>query len=636
MTEPRPHPSGGQVAAVGTRITGVLGESTPRVQLIDTTGIGEPVDLAPDWDGATRVPRWSPDGHRLAFTTERVQSGIGQIAWWEHGDDGALVDGPQLPGTVEHLDWSPDSRHLIAVVAGCGAERAGAMTSGRVPFRQDRQPSATDPIVRRFGLAENPHDEWRRLWIVDTNERTAHCITDHGPCVWEAAWAGTGHIVAVVSDRPEEDAWYSSHLALLNAAAPGDSASSRSLVTSERQLGVPAGSPNGATVACIEAPCSDRTLVAGRLVIVGVANGEIRRVGRDTLGLDATHIVWLDDRRLLVSGLVGMASRIVEYDIVSDAVVERHATTAVIGPRQPESWPDDAAALVFASNEWSDPPSVTVIEPHGEARRVWSADIDSSDAGVLERRTWSAPDGWEIDGFVVRPHGDGPFPTVLYPHGGPVALHRPGFVHGMWAAVELLVERGFAVFLPNPRGSAGYGWEFTDAVHGDMGGLDTHDLLSGLDDLVAAGIADPDRLTVMGGSYAGYMTCWLVTQTTRFRAAMASASVTNWISQHFQSNIPQWGARFLPDAHLFPAGGYVERSPVYFAERVTTPTLLDSGAHDRCCPPTNAVEFFEALRRHGVPCELVIYPNDAHNVPVGELHVDYLDRLVSWFERWLS
>ncbi len=137
-----------------------------------------------------------------------------------------------------------------------------------------------------------------------------------------------------------------------------------------------------------------------------------------------------------------------------------------------------------------------------------------------------------------------------------------------------------------------------------------------------------------GGSYAGYMTCWLVTRTDRFRAAAASAPVTNWISQHFQSNIPEWGRRFLPDTDRFPAGGYVDRSPVFAAAAVTTPTWLSAGAHDRCCPPTQCVEFHEALRAADVPTDLVIYPDDAHNIPTGDRQVDHVARVVEWIERW--
>lgn len=624
-TDPRANPVDGRITVTGGRNDAVVGPAVSRVHVIGDDGAATDPFA---WEAATRMARWSPDGARLAFTSDRVQRGIHQLAFADSTDLGNPTDGPPLPGTIEQLAWSPDGRSVLALVAGYGAEHAGAMASGRVPVRPEDQRTGPAPIVRTFpGVA--PEGEWRRLWVVTGGE--ARCVTPHGPNVWEAAWAGDGHVVAVVSDRPEEDAWYGARVSLLDVADGGE----RPLVSSARQLGVPAGSPDGTYAACIEAPCSDRTLVAGRLVLVDLARG---RVDRRDLGLDATHLVWLDGRRLLVSGLVGMDTRIVELDAVDGTITERWRTSACVGPRQPEAWPTPGDGLVLAADSWDDPPYVAEITAAGDVVRRWSGAHPGtfairSELTDLQLRRWTAPDGWEIDGLLATPTGPGPHPLVLYPHGGPVAMWRARFAAG-YAAVPLLLERGFAVLMPNPRGSCGYGWEFADAVHGDMGGLDTYDLLSGIDALVADGTVDPDRLAVMGGSYAGYMTCWLVTQTQRFKAACASAAVTNWIGEHYQSNIPQWGARFLPDADAFPGGGYVSRSPVFFADRVTTPTFLTCGAHDRCCPPTQSIEFHEALRQLGVPTELVIYPDDAHNVPTGDNLVDYLEREVDWIERW--
>jgi dipeptidyl aminopeptidase/acylaminoacyl peptidase len=283
------------------------------------------------------------------------------------------------------------------------------------------------------------------------------------------------------------------------------------------------------------------------------------------------------------------------------------------------------------------------VSPDGTLGRRWSGAHDGTAAMAASVRDvqtvrWIARDGWEIEGLLAMPlsdgpNGHGPHPLVLYPHGGPVTNWRPRFLGG-YAVVPALLELGYAIFMPNPRGSTGYGWEFADAVHGDMGGKDTDDLLSGLDALIERGLADPDRLVVMGGSYAGYMAAWIVTQTDRFKASLASAPVTNWISQHFQSNIPEWGRRFLPDTDHFPSGGYVDRSPVFLANRVTTPVWLEAGALDRCCPPTQCIEYHEALRQYGVPTDLVIYPEEAHSVPMGDQLPAYLERQIDWITRW--
>jgi dipeptidyl aminopeptidase/acylaminoacyl peptidase len=627
VNDPRANPVDGLVAATGSIWPTPVGPPQSRVVTVDAEG--HLTVVGPEGCGS-KFARWAPDGATLAFTTDHRQRGIHQLTFASRDDLSAATDGPTVPGTIEMLAWSPDGSALLAVVAGYGAENAGAMASGRVPVRAGDERVGAQPMVREYdGTA--PADEWRRLWVL-TPGGEARCVTPDGPNVWEAAWCGTDAFVAVVSDQPEEDAWYGARCSLLDAATGTERAV---LATSDRQLGVPTASPDGAWAAVVEAPCSDRTLVCGRVLLFDLRTGT---TSRPALGGDVTQVLALDTDRLLVVGLQRMHSLVREYRVSTGEVRHVLSTELTMGPREPMCFPTPTGGYVFAAEAWLEPSHLVDVDTDGVPRTRWSgahAGTDAMRAAVrdVETITWRAPDGWEIEGLLARPAGDGPYPLLMFPHGGPVTNWRPRFIGG-YAAVPLLLELGYAVFMPNPRGSTGYGFEFADAVHGDQGGLDTYDLLSGIDHLVALGIADPDRLTVMGGSYAGYMTAWLVTQTTRFKAAIATAPVTNWISQHFQSNIPQWGARFLPDTDHFPGGGYVERSPVFFADRVTTPVWLSAGGHDRCCPPTQCIEFHEALRQHGVPTDLVIYPEEAHNIPMGEHLVPYLEREIDWLVRW--
>ncbi|MEZ5220602.1 MAG: hypothetical protein R2743_03845 [Ilumatobacteraceae bacterium] len=456
-TDPRPHPVDGRIAFTAGRMASPLGPSTNRVVVVsdasdvDISAISnepvEPVDPC-SWEGATRSGRWSPDGATLAFTGDHALRGVHQIGWvacLSGGTYGEVVAGPELPGTVESLSWSPSGHRLLAVVAGHGAEQAGAMASGRVPRRPADRVSAPRAQVRSFD-GTPPVDEWRRAWVVDVATGAATCVSPDGPCVWEAAWLGDGAIVAIVSGRPEEDAWYGARCSVIDLATGAETP----VVTSDRQLGIPVGWTDGRTIACIEAPCSDRTLVAGRVVVRGV-DGLVRRLG---LGLDATHLHVTSTGRLLVSGLVGMDTRIVEVDVVTLASTVWFETADTVGPRQPEAWP--TASGVWRSR-WS----------RGTGRRPWwrsrptaprrfaGAARDQGTAAVraelreLEHVTWTAPDGWAMDGLLVRPNADGPHPLVLYPHGGPVASWRRRFLGG-YAMVPVLLARGWAVFLPNP------------------------------------------------------------------------------------------------------------------------------------------------------------------------------------------
>jgi dipeptidyl aminopeptidase/acylaminoacyl peptidase len=255
--------------------------------------------------------------------------------------------------------------------------------------------------------------------------------------------------------------------------------------------------------------------------------------------------------------------------------------------------------------------------------------------GILPERAWvrwTAHDGLEIEGLLATPDGPGPHALIVMVHGGPVWSYQDTWPGG---TVPLLVSRGYAVFQPNPRGSTGRGQKFAGMVVGDMGGDDALDILAGIDALIERRVADPERIGITGGSYGGFMSCWLPTRDQRFKASVAISPVTDWYSQHFNSNIGRWDADFLRAHPEQPGGEYHARSPVLFADRVTTPTLLTAGRNDRCTPPGQAIEFYRALRWRGVETEVVIYPEEGHGVRNFPAILDLQTRTVAWFERFM-
>jgi dipeptidyl aminopeptidase/acylaminoacyl peptidase len=201
--------------------------------------------------------------------------------------------------------------------------------------------------------------------------------------------------------------------------------------------------------------------------------------------------------------------------------------------------------------------------------------------------------------------------------------------------VPIFAQHGYAVLNPNPRGSRGRGQDFARMVRGDMCGEDAHDILRGVEALVDRGIADPARIAVTGRSYGGYMSSWLVTQTQRFAAAIPTSPVTNNFSHHWTANIPEFNRRFLKDDPYRTNGMYQARSPVFFADRAKTPTLSMAGARDRCTPAGQAMEFHRALAENGVPCELVIYPEEGHHVDRLEAQADQMARMLDWLNRFM-
>ncbi|MDP9343137.1 MAG: S9 family peptidase [Actinomycetota bacterium] len=619
-----PSPDGRRIAFTGSKLSKLEGVPGTRVCVVDLET--HELDEVTAGPGNDARPQWSPDGTRLAFLSDRQQRGRNRLYLLDAGRVGEARPGPDVDGTIEYAAWSPDSAWILLGVAPMEADKAGAEGSGTKDSEADA-PSWLPEVERSDGAGE-----WRRLFLYELATGNVRQVSREGLTVWEAAWCGPARIAAVVSEAPGEDAWYESVLALIDAGTGEDRVLYRT-GTILRQVGVPSANPSGSRLAVLQALCSDRGIVAGDLLLIDPDSGHASPV--EAHGVDVSHVAWRDDDHLLWIGVRGLDTVAGEQDASTGSSVELWASEETSGYWHPDAAPlaDGSFALVLESHER--PPEIAVVRD-GKADTVVSFAHDGTRyaqevGGRLERVNWKARDGIDLEGFVLLPPGAGPHPLVVNVHGGPIASYRNRWVAG-WTP-HVLVSRGYAVFLPNPRGSTGRGQEFAEHVVGDMGGKDADDVLSGIDALVERGIAAPDRLGVMGGSYGGFMTAWLVTQTDRFAAAVSISPVTDWYSQHFNSNIGPWDSAFLDGDPASPGGPYFERSPVFLAAKARTPVLVTAGVRDRCTPPGQAVEFYRALRANGVETEVVLYPEEGHGVRQMPALFDFVTRTVAWFER---
>jgi dipeptidyl aminopeptidase/acylaminoacyl peptidase len=584
---------------------------------------------------SAKTGRLAPDGASLAFLSDRVKRDVFQLYLLAGGELGEARPAPAVPGTVEYLAWSPDGSRILLLVAGLGAEVADAQGSGTAGSAESGLPSWY-PAVE----TGTPEDAWRSLWLYTPASGELARISPGGLNVWEVAWSGPGHVLAITSEQPGEDDWYSAVLSRLDIAT----GEVTELLRSDVQLGLPAATPDGTKAAVVEAACSDRLIVAGDLIVLDLAAGT--KCAVDTAGTDVTAVQWIDGTRLgyvgqrhldCVAGIADLGEGPLPQTISGKELAVSAQSWA--------SWFNPAGVftsdgrLVVIRDDYGTPQQIAIIGT-GDDQVLASlahagTDYIRSVGGSAEDISWTAPDGTVIEGVLCTPPGTGPFPLVLNVHGGPIGAYQRSWSMGGYA-MPLLVSRGYAVLLPNPRGSSGRGQEFAKAVVGDMGGADTHDYLSGIDALIERGIADPARIGTMGVSYGGFMSAWLVTQDQRFKAAVAGSPVTEWYSFTFTSNIPRWGLWFLDNADPEETGNQAHtRSPVMHASKAKTPTLLTAGAKDRCTPAGQAREFHQALIGHGVDSELVIYPEEGHGVGRFPAVTDYLTRLVTWFEKYM-
>jgi len=220
-------------------------------------------------------------------------------------------------------------------------------------------------------------------------------------------------------------------------------------------------------------------------------------------------------------------------------------------------------------------------------------------------------------------------------HGGPAAAATPMFLSARGSTLFLL-QAGYRVLLPNPRGSFGQGARFAQANRRDFGHGDLRDILRGIDAAEAAAPVDDRRLGLTGYSYGGYMTMWTVTQTDRFRAAVAGAGVSNWQSYYGENGIDQWMLPFFGASVYDDPAIYARSSPITFIRNVHTPSFAFVGDADVECPLPQTQEFTHALRTLGVPTEFVVYPGQGHGMHDPAALADSRRRTLAWFGRWLG
>jgi dipeptidyl aminopeptidase/acylaminoacyl peptidase len=622
VSDPRPSPDGTCIAFRGDQWERLEGHTVGRISLaaIDGSWVRQVTNGPHDDD----QPRWSPDGRTLTFRSDRAAEGNHQLYALDVGAIGEARPLPTVEGVAELHAWSPDGTAVLVVVAGLEAEQSDAVGSG-VIGRSEDLPSWVPEVESSDGADRTR----RRLMILELSSGGLRPACRADLNIWEASWCEEDCIVAIASEDPGESAWYHARVVMIDTSAGTD----RTLFESDVQLGWVSSSPTGDVVAVVEAVCSDRLVVAGDLLLIDPDDGQVRHI--DTHGVDVAFLSWRADGVLIATGVRGLGTVVLEVDVTAGIAKERWATSEGGGGFFLAAAPigDDIAISLDSAAR---PPELVIVSDH-EPRTIVSTANDGTElvrSSVASRQvlSWTASDGLEIQGFLTLPRGEGPFPLILNAHGGPVwafADSWPGTFTGF------LLSRGFAVLQPNPRGSWGRGREFASRVVGDMGGADAWDLLAGVDHVLETGIADPEKIGVLGGSYGGFMAALLPCLDQRFAAAVSLSPVTDWFSERLDSNLGTWVQDFLGGTPIERQGDYRDRSPVFLVERNRTPTLLTAGVRDRATPVGQATEFYRALREHDVPADLVVYPLEGHGVRTIPGIFDLVTRTVGWFERFM-
>ncbi|KAE9381911.1 acylaminoacyl-peptidase [Stipitochalara longipes BDJ] len=627
-------PDGSQIAFTGT-ITPSDWRSAPsktRICLLSTSGNTlETITAGPN---SEHLPKWSPDGKMLGFLSDRKESGIFQLYLLKYGGLGESKPLPSVKGIVEDFHWGPDGKRILLHVAGRLADRSDADGSGNIGTPKDKIP-AWMPSVDYGDLSE----AWRSLWIYDLATQKLKRVNGRGGNPWEVAWRGSNSIVSIASDMPSEDAWYTANLRIKDL--DDEIGKEKILYVPKRQLALPTASPSGDKIAVLEALASDRKIVAGDIMIVDSKTGTARRVPAQ--GVDVTQIIWRDEKQLFYIGLRGPDAVASQYPVQpSNPIWEYYGHCGDYLPTA-TLLPGNDIAVVLGS--WTKAPEVAIVsskEGSMGSRTLLSFGHSGYESlyaklGPMHSITWHGADGLTIQGFLHLPKNPiGKVPLIVSVHGGPIYANLN--TSASVSMTTFLNLKGYAVFRPNPRGSAGWGQAFAEAVLGDMGGADAQDILSGITAVCDThpDLIDAEKIGLIGGSYGGFMASLLPTLSPIFKASVSMAAVTDWHSFHTTTNIPSFDKLFLDDDPFSQKGGrYLERSPVMNVGKYKTPVLQTAGIQDAAVPHSQAVQYHKACLEKGVESAIVLYPGEGHGVKAFPAVIDQFVRSMAWLEKFV-
>ena len=636
VSEARMSPDGQQVAFVVTTLSEERDQYLSNIWLVTAAG-GTPRRLTTG-DRRDAAPRWSPDGTRLAFVSQRHGQKRSQL-YVMPLDGGESVRLTELAQGVAEPVWSPDGTRLVFVsrVGGDETQQDGA----------EEPPSKPARVITTLKYKMNGegfvYDCRSHLFVVNADDGAVDQLTDGDFNHAEPAWSPDGMLLAFTSarhaERDEDDA---SDVWIM----PATGGEPRRLTDTAGPVGPPAFSPDGETVAYLGHRQRYDAGYNWGLYTIPVGGGTpvclSSRLDRNCRALGNHGPLWSADGSALT---VGVQTRGDVHVYQFDARTPQVPRVMLDGPRQITDLSAAAGGsrLAFIAMDPTNPAEVFACDADGSGERRltdlngdWKAEVELS----APRRIACERDGCSLDSWILKPHGfelGKRYPLLLNIHGGPHMMYG----HDFFDEFQVYSGAGYAVLYANPRGSQGYGEAFTRAVIGDWGGVDYGDVMAALDAaLRQCDFIDPQRLGVMGGSYGGYLTTWAVGHTRRFKAACSERAVNNVHTLFGTSDIGHSFAEaqsgYLPWDNL---EWYLERSPLTYAADITTPLLILHAENDLRCPVEQAEQLFIALKKQRKEVRFVRFPDEGHDMSRAGKPRRRLERfhfILEWFASHLD
>lgn len=563
---------------------------------------------------------WSPDSKHLAFLSDAAKPGQLQLFVAEAAG-GPAKQLTHLKGFLSNPGWSPDGRK-IALLFTENATRASGPLVAETP---------DEGVVSEEFLEQ-------RLTLVDPATSRVRQISPADMYVYEFDWApDSKRLSTTVAHGNGDDNWYIAGLFTIDVSG----AMHDVLAKPGMQIAGPRWAPDNSQIFFIGGLMSDEPIPGGDIFSVPIEGGAARNI-TPGMKMTATSLMPFLIGDTLVVDFVGFANgaTVVERADLKGRVSERFGgiresyTAGRFVPKVSAS--DDHKTFAFIKQSFSQPPEVWAGETSHWKQITHRNEGLKPAWGETKSLHWKSDD-FEVQGWLTYPLNFDPakkYPLVVHVHGGPAWSTMPTWP-SRWDYMMALPSQGYFVLHPNPRGSYGQGEKFTEANVKDFGYGDFRDIMAGVDEAIKSAPIDPERLGITGWSYGGYMTMWGVTQTNRFRAAVAGAGLSNWLSYYGQNKIDQWMTPYFGATVYDDPAVYAKSSPITFIKDAKTPTLIVVGDRDGECPPPQSYEFWHAIKTYGVPTQFVIYPNEGHLFADPAHSRDVIVRSVSWFNQYL-
>jgi dipeptidyl aminopeptidase/acylaminoacyl peptidase len=590
---------------------------------------------------------WEPDSKALAFFSDCARPGDQTDLYLSHLDNNLARRLTNLKGYVEAPAFSPDGTKVAFLYVEGATRRAGALAAMKPP----------SGVIGEEGV------EVQRVAVAAVDATAPAAPTLATPAnlhVYEFDWSPDSKSLAyVAADPPGENNWWVAKLytqALNDAPKAILAPSDVSGTLHGLQIAVPRWSPDGKSIAFIGGLMSDQGATGGDVWLVSSNGGQPvdLTAKRPT---SPAWIVWDGNDHIYVSELAGGNCQLIRLHLDGDQSGPGVRTTfgapvfsipGSVGDGRMElslSSTADPALFVFRASTFDHPMEIYEAKPgntmtaglEGVMQLSHFNDGIEPAWGKSVSLAWNS-DKFHVQGWLMLPKDYDPtkkYPLIVEVHGGPASAVIAHWGGGGGLSPTAFSALGYFVLQPNPRGSYGQGEEFTQANREDFGYGDLRDILAGVDAVEAKYPVDRNRVGLTGWSYGGFMSMFAVTQTQRFKAAVAGAGISDWQSYYGENSIDQWMIPYFGASVYDDPKVYAKSSAIDFIKNVRTPTLVVVGDRDGECPAPQSYEFWHALRDEHVATQLVVYPNEGHGFVDPAHRRDVMDRAVDWFAHYM-